>query len=65
MTATTERAVGSGVRRIEGPAKVRGRAPYAFEHELDAQAVFVALVQSTVARGRVTRVRHDTRADLW
>jgi len=60
MTATTERAVGSDVRRIEGPEKVRGRAPYAYEHELGPQAVFVALVQSTAARGRVTAV--DTAA---
>ncbi|SCX37719.1 xanthine dehydrogenase YagR molybdenum-binding subunit [Klenkia marina] len=56
MTATTERAVGSDVRRLEGPDKVRGRAPYAYEHELGAQAVFVALVQSTVARGRITAI---------
>jgi xanthine dehydrogenase YagR molybdenum-binding subunit len=53
---TTERAVGSDVRRLDGPDKVRGRAPYAYEHELDAQAVFVAIVQSPVARGRVTAV---------
>ncbi len=56
MTATTERAVGSDVRRIEGPDKVRGLAPYAYEHEVDGSAVFLALVQSTVARGRVTAI---------
>ncbi|MEI4270510.1 xanthine dehydrogenase family protein molybdopterin-binding subunit [Klenkia sp. LSe6-5] len=56
MTATTERAVGSDVRRIDGPDKVRGRAPYAYEHELGAQPAFLAVVQSTVARGRVTAI---------
>ncbi|GAA4312121.1 xanthine dehydrogenase family protein molybdopterin-binding subunit [Klenkia terrae] len=56
MTATTERAVGSDVRRIDGPAKVRGLAPYAYEHEVDGSAVFVALVQSTVAKGRITSI---------
>ncbi|SDN48924.1 xanthine dehydrogenase YagR molybdenum-binding subunit [Klenkia soli] len=60
MTATTERAVGSDVRRIDGPAKVRGLAPYAFEHEVDGTAVFVALVQSTAAKGRITSI--DTSA---
>ncbi len=51
MTATTDRAVGSDVRRIDGPDKVRGLAPYAFEHESTAPPVFVALVQSTAAKG--------------
>ena len=60
MTATTERAVGVATTRIDGPDKVRGLAPYAYEHELGAQAVFVALVQSTVASGRVTGL--DTAA---
>ncbi|GHE14007.1 xanthine dehydrogenase family protein molybdopterin-binding subunit [Klenkia taihuensis] len=53
---TIERSVGAGVRRLDGPDKVRGRAPYAYEHELDAQAVFVAIVQSPVARGRITAI---------
>lgn len=56
MTATTERAVGSDVRRLEGPDKVRGLARYAYEHQLGAQPVSVALVQSTVARGRITSI---------
>jgi len=60
--ATLERAIGAGTRRIDGPDKVRGQAPYAFEHELGAQPVFVALVQSTIAAGRIARL--DTAGAL-
>jgi len=59
--STIERSVGAAIPRIEGPAKVRGLAPYAFEHEgfeheRGAPAVFVALVQSPIASGRITRL---------
>jgi xanthine dehydrogenase YagR molybdenum-binding subunit len=53
---TTERLVGAGVARIDGPAKVRGRAPYAFEQDPGERLAFLAVVQSTVNRGRITRL---------
>nr|WP_240968374.1 xanthine dehydrogenase family protein molybdopterin-binding subunit [Streptomyces sp. HNM0575] len=41
--------------RLDGPLKVRGMATYAYEHEVDDPA-YLALVLSSVARGRVTAV---------
>jgi xanthine dehydrogenase YagR molybdenum-binding subunit len=52
-------AIGQALDRIEGPAKVRGTATYAFEHQLDNVAYLFG-VQSTIARGRVVEI--DTRA---
>ena len=51
---TTERLIGAAVPRIDGPAKVRGTAPYAFEHDPGERFAHVAVVLSTVARGRVS-----------
>ncbi len=53
------RAIGAPLARIDGPAKVTGTAPYAFEHRLDRPA-YAHLVQATVARGQVTAI--DTAA---
>ncbi|HKF75973.1 MAG TPA: xanthine dehydrogenase family protein molybdopterin-binding subunit [Candidatus Dormibacteraeota bacterium] len=53
------RAVGAAVNRIDGPAKVTGTAPYAFEHPLQHPA-YLHPVQATIARGRVAAV--DTAA---
>ncbi len=47
------RAVGSDVARIDGEAKVLGLAKYAFEQVVD-RPTYLHVVQSTVARGRVT-----------
>ena len=49
------RAVGRGVARREGPLKVTGTAPYAFEVPAD-EPLFLHLVQSTVAKGTVRAV---------
>jgi xanthine dehydrogenase YagR molybdenum-binding subunit len=38
--------------RVEGPEKVTGAARYAYEHEVKG-AVYAAIVQSQVARGRI------------
>jgi xanthine dehydrogenase YagR molybdenum-binding subunit len=58
---TLDRMVGAGIDRIDGPAKVRGTAPYAYEHHgSDAEVTHLAAVQSTVNRGRITRI--DTTA---
>ncbi|WP_193608139.1 xanthine dehydrogenase family protein molybdopterin-binding subunit [Nocardioides lijunqiniae] len=49
------RAMGSARLRADGPAKVTGLATYAVEHPAD-DALHLWLVQSTVARGRVTSI---------
>jgi xanthine dehydrogenase YagR molybdenum-binding subunit len=54
---TIDRVVGAGIDRIDGPAKVRGTAPYAYEHHgSDAEVTYLAAVQSIVNRGRITRI---------
>ncbi|HKV20531.1 MAG TPA: xanthine dehydrogenase family protein molybdopterin-binding subunit [Mycobacterium sp.] len=53
MTAIEPRVIGTAVTRLDGPAKVTGTAPYAFEHHVD-RPLYLHPVQATVARGRVT-----------
>jgi xanthine dehydrogenase YagR molybdenum-binding subunit len=48
-------AVGSGLARVDGRAKVLGEATYAFEQDLPLPA-YLHPLQATVARGRVTEV---------
>lgn len=57
MTVTPPRtpAVGLPLARLEGEAKVTGRAPYAYEHAF-TDPLHLAPVLSTVARGRVRAV---------
>ncbi|MCW2675860.1 MAG: xanthine dehydrogenase family protein molybdopterin-binding subunit, partial [Modestobacter sp.] len=58
---TIDRVLGAGIDRIDGPAKVRGTAPYAYEHHgSDEEVTHLAAVQSIVNRGRITRI--DTGA---
>ncbi len=45
--------IGAALPRRDGPAKLRGAAPYAYEHEVEHPA-YAHLVQATVARGRIT-----------
>jgi xanthine dehydrogenase YagR molybdenum-binding subunit len=52
MTLLEPRVIGRPVVRKDGPAKVTGAAPYAFEHTVD-NALYLHPVQATVARGRV------------
>ncbi|MGY1661714.1 xanthine dehydrogenase family protein molybdopterin-binding subunit [Geodermatophilus sp. SYSU D00705] len=59
---TVDRVLGAGIDRIDGPAKVRGTAPYAFEQDPGEPIAHVALVQSTVNRGRITQL-DPTRAE--
>jgi xanthine dehydrogenase YagR molybdenum-binding subunit len=49
------RAVGTSPVRLDGPAKVTGTAPYAWEHAL-RDPVYVHPLQSAIARGRVLRM---------
>jgi xanthine dehydrogenase YagR molybdenum-binding subunit len=54
-TITQRRAIGTSLDRLDGPQKVTGTAPYAYEHRFD-NPLYLFPVQSEVARGRVTRI---------
>ena len=58
---TYPRVTGAALDRIEGRAKVRGEARYAYEYEA-RDAMYAVLVTSTIARGRVVNVEGAT---LW
>jgi len=59
---TLDRVVGAGIPRVDGPQKVRGTAPYAYEQDPGEPICHLAVVQSTVNRGRITRL-DPTRAE--
>ncbi|MGC5615660.1 xanthine dehydrogenase family protein molybdopterin-binding subunit [Georgenia sp. Z1491] len=52
-------AIGTDPARLEGADKVRGRVPYAYEHDVGA-ALYLHPLQSGVARGRAAEI--DTAA---
>jgi xanthine dehydrogenase YagR molybdenum-binding subunit len=54
MSITT-RAIGAPLDRIDGPQKVTGTAPYAYEHHVE-HPLYLYPLQSDVARGRVARI---------
>jgi xanthine dehydrogenase YagR molybdenum-binding subunit len=47
--------IGTPTSRIDGHAKVTGAAKYASEHNVDG-LVYAAVVTSTIAKGRITRI---------
>jgi xanthine dehydrogenase YagR molybdenum-binding subunit len=51
----TGTAIGAPLDRIEGPQKVTGTAPYAYEHHVE-NPLYLNPLHSDVARGRVARV---------
>ena len=53
------RATGAALDRFDGPAKVAGEAPYAFEQPVENPA-YLFPVQASIAAGRVTEI--DTAA---
>jgi xanthine dehydrogenase YagR molybdenum-binding subunit len=53
------RAIGMPLERLEGRAKVRGTAPYAFEQPV-RDPLYLHPVQATIARGRIAAI--DTAA---
>jgi xanthine dehydrogenase YagR molybdenum-binding subunit len=58
MSTTTRapgRAIGAPLDRIDGPQKVRGAAPYAYEHRVE-YPLYLYPLQSDIARGRVASV---------
>ncbi|KRD14164.1 xanthine dehydrogenase [Mycobacterium sp. Root265] len=59
MTTLEHRVMGSTVTRLDGPAKVTGTAPYAFEFGVE-NPVYLHPVQATIANGRITAM--DTSA---
>ncbi|MEE2034635.1 xanthine dehydrogenase family protein molybdopterin-binding subunit [Rhodococcus chondri] len=59
MTPIETRAIGTSTARVDGPRKVAGTAPYAYEHPVPHPAYLVPFV-STIARGRIDRL--DTAA---
>ncbi|MGM1065595.1 xanthine dehydrogenase family protein molybdopterin-binding subunit [Saccharothrix sp. Mg75] len=59
MTDLLPRVMGTSPRRVDGPAKVTGTAPYAGDQRVE-DPVHAALVQSEVARGTLVSV--DTGA---
>ncbi|HET7387532.1 MAG TPA: xanthine dehydrogenase family protein molybdopterin-binding subunit [Nocardioidaceae bacterium] len=48
-------SVGTSLQRLDGPAKVLGRAAYAFEQPLE-NAAYLHPLQATIARGTITRI---------
>ena len=58
MSATTRapgRAIGAPLDRIDGPQKVTGTAPYAYEHGVE-YPLYLYPLQSDIAKGRVARI---------
>jgi xanthine dehydrogenase YagR molybdenum-binding subunit len=53
--STTGRAIGAPLDRIDGPQKVRGAAPYAYEHHVE-NPLYLYPLHSAVARGRVAQI---------
>jgi xanthine dehydrogenase YagR molybdenum-binding subunit len=52
--------VGQPIDRVDGPLKVTGRAPYAYEHWELGQPLYGFIVGATIGRGRIARI--DTGA---
>jgi xanthine dehydrogenase YagR molybdenum-binding subunit len=57
-TVESRPLVGAGINRVDGPRKVTGTAPYPMDFSVPGQA-YGALVQSTVAAGRIVRMHTD------
>ncbi len=58
-----DRAVGQPLDRIDGPLKVTGAAPYAYEFPAE-NVGYVAVVQSTIAKGRIVSIDTSRAAAL-
>ncbi len=61
--AVATRPIGADIGRLDGPQKVTGTAPYAYEHPL-ADPAYVIPLLSTVARGTVTAIDASAAAAL-
>jgi xanthine dehydrogenase YagR molybdenum-binding subunit len=56
VSAVSTRSVGAALDRAEAPDKVAGLAKYAYEYARAGEAAYAAVVQSTVAKGRVAAI---------
>ena len=57
ISTTQQRVVGKPLDRIDGPKKVTGTAPYAYEYSPD-DVTYAFPVQSTIAKGASYPWRH-------
>ncbi|MBP0440859.1 xanthine dehydrogenase family protein molybdopterin-binding subunit [Tianweitania sediminis] len=57
-TSTTASSIGQPLSRIDGPAKVTGRAKYAAEHAADGLA-YGWVVSSAIAKGKVKAIHEE------
>lgn len=57
------RVMGTAVTRLDGPAKVTGTAPYAFEFGVE-NPVYLHPIQATIAHGRITAMDTSAAADI-
>ncbi len=55
ITGAPGRAIGTPLDRIDGPQKVTGEAPYAYEHHVESP-LYLYPLQSDIARGRITHI---------
>ena len=53
MSAVRTRAIGVPLDRIDGPAKVRGIATYAYDQPVDNPA-YLCPIEATIGTGRIT-----------
>jgi xanthine dehydrogenase YagR molybdenum-binding subunit len=56
-------AIGRPMTRLEGPAKVTGAAPYAYEHPVD-NPLYLHAIQARIARGKVRTIDISATADI-
>jgi xanthine dehydrogenase YagR molybdenum-binding subunit len=47
--------IGAGVNRVDGPAKVTGRATYAYEHQ-ERDVLYGVVITATIARGQIQTI---------
>lgn len=55
MTVQHTGTAGQDLERIDGVAKVRGLAPYAYEHQVD-NPLYLHPLQATISRGRIETI---------
>ena len=63
MSTTATGTIGAAVDRVEGREKVTGQAKYAYDHVED-EVAYGAIVQSTIARGRIVGVDASAALEL-
>lgn len=59
MTTISSTGIGADIGRVDGPLKVTGTAPYAYEHPLEAP-LYLHVIQAEIACGSIAEI--DTAA---